>query len=1056
MQNIRLNKQTKTIKIINRVENIRLQHTGKPGPPGVGVPRGGVLGDVLAKASSTDFDTEWVDLISTIDQNLFRSATFTVTVGTGGDYSTINAAITALSRMKPLYTKGGFLANIRLLSGFTMSEQILVKSVDLSWITITSVDAEVPVNTASITIEFIDEDNVTPIIGGTDNAKLPIIATLFAYPDQGDGYATSPMDGVVVSQNSQVLFKPGAGVKRPRNGLKVLYGSSAICYMPGLTQGGGGSGAGTVTGVNFSYATGRAIMVSYGSKANLARSIVHHSNGDYAIYVIWGSHGDFYQSQAYDSVGNAITCRDGSFANMRETQVARSKRGYHALHNGRIDARSHNSPTDPAAIWRGDSAKNCVEYGVLASYNSHIDATEVDVSGSATGVNASNASSISFTDNSLAENCSGTGVSALTGSTIDATGASTNGSGTGFAATYGSTISADTSTANNCTIDGYRADETSTIQARNSSANNCANYGFNSNRSSNINARGSSATGCLIGFIAFEGSKMNAQSTVATGASSFGYSVDRGSQIAGGSISGTTNQPVNSLTGKGLISDSSLPMAADSTVVHIAGSETITGTKKFAPANGAASFQITRADGTTNVVYIDTTSSTPKMLIGVGSTPGSVLNVNGPSYFGGGAGVATSFADFAASTVASASARFRAGVDPTSPNTGEMWFDGTDLKFRNGSTTQLLAPKSYVDAGDATKQPLDSTLTALAAYNTNGLLTQTASDTFTGRTITGTANQVIVTNGNGVSGNPTLSLPQDIATTSTPTLAGLIVPITGANGFTMYNTVDQTTNYERGTIGWVSDIYKMQVTSGGTGNIRQLALQANDASTGNVQFILNRNASPFLRATHSSTSATRTVLQIDGTSTASSSTYTSVAITPTINQSSTGAYTALLVNPTETSIGSGAKNLMDLQLGSSSKFKVDNNGAVTLTNTATTRALTPSATNTYDLGSSSFAYRTIYLGTSAILSEGTNIQAGTTTGTKIGTATTQKLGFFNATPVVQPVLATDFTYSVTNGTIDRTFDANSTTIDELADVVYTQSVDLTAIKTVLKNLGLLA
>lgn len=70
------------------------------------------------------------------------------------------------------------------------------------------------------------------------------------------------------------------------------------------------------------------------------------------------------------------------------------------------------------------------------------------------------------------------------------------------------------------------------------------------------------------------------------------------------------------------------------------------------------------------------------------------------------------------------------------------------------------------------KQTLDSTLTALAAYNTNGLITQTASDTFTGRTITGTANQVTVTNGDGVSGNPTLSLPQDIATTSSPTFAG--------------------------------------------------------------------------------------------------------------------------------------------------------------------------------------------------------------------------------------------------------------------------------------------
>lgn len=64
------------------------------------------------------------------------------------------------------------------------------------------------------------------------------------------------------------------------------------------------------------------------------------------------------------------------------------------------------------------------------------------------------------------------------------------------------------------------------------------------------------------------------------------------------------------------------------------------------------------------------------------------------------------------------------------------------------------------------KQNLNSTLTSLAAYNTNGFVVQTAADTFAGRAMATGSSKVTIANGNGVSGNPTFDLgtvtPTDI------------------------------------------------------------------------------------------------------------------------------------------------------------------------------------------------------------------------------------------------------------------------------------------------------
>jgi hypothetical protein len=105
---------------------------------------------------------------------------------------------------------------------------------------------------------------------------------------------------------------------------------------------------------------------------------------------------------------------------------------------------------------------------------------------------------------------------------------------------------------------------------------------------------------------------------------------------------------------------------------------------------------------------------------------------------------------------------------------------------------------------------------------------------------------------------------------------------------------------------------------------------------------------------------------------------------------------------------------------------------------------------------------TVKVNSNLEIADAKDIVLATTTGTKIGTATTQKLAFYNATPVVQPTAVADITTTATAGSLptpDGTVtiaDATTPTVTELLEYCVELEAKLEAALGHLRTLGLIA
>jgi hypothetical protein len=121
-----------------------------------------------------------------------------------------------------------------------------------------------------------------------------------------------------------------------------------------------------------------------------------------------------------------------------------------------------------------------------------------------------------------------------------------------------------------------------------------------------------------------------------------------------------------------------------------------------------------------------------------------------------------------------------------------------DLKFGSGRTESFLAGSTLSISGTLSGTPTGGTLNLSALTlslppaflstaqitGATGMLARTGTNTFSARTITGTANQITVSNGDGVSGAPTISIATDPTLTGNATVSGnLTVSGTGTHTF---------------------------------------------------------------------------------------------------------------------------------------------------------------------------------------------------------------------------------------------------------------------------------
>jgi hypothetical protein len=265
-----------------------------------------------------------------------------------------------------------------------------------------------------------------------------------------------------------------------------------------------------------------------------------------------------------------------------------------------------------------------------------------------------------------------------------------------------------------------------------------------------------------------------------------------------GTSSGTNtgDNAVNSLY-SGLVSNAShTGDASGSTVLTLATVNSNVGS--FGTVTAAPTFTV---NGKGLITAAGTATITPAVgsITGLGTGVATALAANvgsagAPVVFNGALGTPASGV---ATNLTGTASGLTAGTVTTNANlTGEVTSVGNTATVANyavlgkvltgytsgagtvAATDSILQAVQKLNGNDGNLQPLDAELTAFAGISSNGFFTRTGAGTAAARTLTGTAAEITVSFGDGVSGNPTLSLPTALTFTGKTVTGGTFASAT--------------------------------------------------------------------------------------------------------------------------------------------------------------------------------------------------------------------------------------------------------------------------------------